>query len=123
MPAYQLVDKPVYLLHEVYRPFPVTGKVVNSGLLLATKTQRPVYASTARSGAPIDFGSGASSAGTAPPNSVQAAANAFGTPAPGPVNPNAKAFVAEWLEFEIAYPDRRRAHAAFAGGSRGHCLA
>ena len=109
MPAYRLVDKPVYLLHEVYRPF--NGQGGELQFVFGNKdTQEPVlYIDGHRTvGAPIDFGSGASAAGTAPPNSVQAAANAFGTPTPGPVNPNAKAFVAEWLEFEIAYPDGRK---------------
>jgi hypothetical protein len=109
MPAYQLLDKPVYLLHEVYRPF--EGQGGNLQFVFGNKdTQEPVLYINGRStaGTPIDFGAGASAAGTAPPNSVQAAANAFGTPAPGPVNPNEKAFVAEWLEFEIAYPDGRK---------------
>ena len=109
MPAYQLVDKPVYLLHEVYRPF--NGQGGELQFVFGNKdTQEPVlYIDGRRTvGAPIDFGSGASAAGTAPPNAVQAAANAFGTPAPGPVNHDAKAFVAEWLEFEIAYPDGRK---------------
>jgi hypothetical protein len=109
MPAYQLVDKPVYLLHEVYQPFEGQGGALQ--FIFGNKdTQEPVlYINGHRTvGTPIDFGSGASAAGTAPPNAVQGAANAFGTPAPGPVNPNAKAFVAEWLEFEIAYPDGRK---------------
>jgi hypothetical protein len=109
LPAYELVDKPVYLLHEVYRPF--NGQGGDLQFVFGNKdTQEPVlYVDGHRTvGQPIDFGSGASAAGTAPPNAAQAAADAFGTPAPGPVNPNAKAFVAEWLEFEIAYPDGRK---------------
>ncbi|MBV8655344.1 MAG: hypothetical protein JO160_04815 [Candidatus Eremiobacteraeota bacterium] len=108
VPAYQIIDKQVYLAHRVYRPF--NGQGGNVQFIFGNKdvAEPLLYFNGARAvGKPIDFGSGASAAGTAPPNSVQAAVNAFGTTAPGS-STAANAFVAERLEFEIDFPDGRK---------------
>jgi hypothetical protein len=105
VPAFEIIDRQIYLAHEVYKPFKGAGGQLQ--FIFGNKdTQVPVlYVADSRiEGKPIDFGSGASAAGTAPPNAVQQAANAFGTPKPSP-QAAANAFVAEWLEFENAFPD------------------
>jgi hypothetical protein len=102
VPAYTLFDTPVYLAHTP----PGMGKIFGSG-----DAWQPVLdvGGTATAGKPIAFTAGASAAGAATANPVAQAAGAFGTPAPAPAtNPGGPAFVAEWLEFEIAFPDGRK---------------
>jgi transglutaminase-like putative cysteine protease len=106
LPAYRLIDGQVFLTHQQPNPFNGQGAALQN--VFGNKDiQQPVLNinGTTFEGKPIDFGAGASAAGAATPNSVQQAANAFGTPAP---NSNAPAFVAEWLEFEVVFPDGRK---------------
>ena len=96
-PAYQIVDKQVFLTH--VRP--------SMNILGSKDVFSPALSIDGDSsiGKPINYDAGASPAvvaSAAPLNQIQ---NAFGTPAPSAANPNAPQFVAEWLEFEVASPD------------------
>lgn len=106
IPAYRLIDRPVYLLHHVYRPF--NGQGGDLQFVFGNKdVQEPVLIVDGQRtvGGQIDFGAGASATGAAPANAVQSVANLFGAAPPAPANANARTFVAEWLEFELGFPD------------------
>lgn len=105
-PAYQLLDSEVLLTHQVYRPF--SGQGGDLQFVFGNKdTMQPILSIDGNivEGKPINYGAGASPAGAATPNAVQAAANAFGTPASHA--PDGPVFVAEWLEFQVDFPDGR----------------
>jgi Transglutaminase-like superfamily len=96
-PAYKIVDSQVFLTH-VHPTMNMLG---------SKDTFEPALSvdGHASMGKPINYDAGASAsviASSAPMNQV---IGAFGSPAPAAANPSAPQFVAEWLEFEIAYPD------------------
>ena len=96
-PAYEIVDKHVFLTH--VRP---TMNMLGNKDAFSPALYIDGDSSI---GKPINYDLGASPAviaSSAPLNQIQ---NAFGTPAPSTANPTAPQFVAEWLEFEIASPD------------------
>ena len=97
-PAYQIIDRQVFLSH---------GAGGLQSIFGSKDAFRPVLVvdGDSQAGKPIAFGTGASAAGAASPGPVSEAANALGTAAPATQNANVPAFVAEWLEFEIAFPD------------------
>lgn len=105
-PAFELLNSEVLLTHQVYRPFQGQGGELQ--FIFGNKdTMQPILSidGNITEGKPVNYAAGASAAGAATPNAVQAAANAFGTPPPHA--PTGPVFVAEWLEFQIDYPDGR----------------
>jgi hypothetical protein len=96
LPAYQLVDGQVYLIH--------TGA---AGLFGNPDSYTPVLSVNGDEvgGSPIAYDD-ATKSGTGGMSGLNSAVNAFATGTPGPRYSEASPiFVAEWLEFETATPD------------------
>jgi hypothetical protein len=96
-PAYKIVDSQVFLTH-VRPAMNIFGS--KDALSPALSIDGDSFIGKA-----INYDAGASpaAAGSAAPlNQIE---GAFGTPAPAAANPSGPQFVAEWLEFEIAFPD------------------
>jgi Transglutaminase-like superfamily len=101
-PAYKIVDSPVYLTQV---------QPALKGIFGNKDALSPALSIGGDSfiGTPVDFDAGASVAGAASPGPVNQAVSAFGTAAPAPAPAaSGSQFVAEWLEFEIAFPDGRK---------------
>lgn len=101
VPAYKIIDSQVFLVH------PQGGL---QGVLGTKDRLAPVLDvdGTITTGKPIDFDAGASpaaaaaAAAAAPGNQIL---GAFGTSASAAPSASGPSFVAEWLEFEIDFPD------------------
>lgn len=103
LPAYQLIDRQIYLIHHPPPP-PMndTRAAPLQGIFGNPDEWQPMLLipGSTTDGTTIDFGAGASAAGSVR-NPGQAVLDAFGT---APSSGHGPAFVAEWLEFEVKLP-------------------